>query len=332
LYNEDIFVDIDSVYRNIQTENVQNIDVLHYLQHESVNYTSKKTKFINKWKFTDLINLEPALCDFGIAFHITLAEEIIEYVFNIFTQSNKKKDQNHIFYLKMLYFYDLYQLIAWANMLDTTLDTKYAQYVTSVPMQLNNKVAKDIESKQLISTLNRSNKEWISTGIQKEYNTNVNAAEKLFDTVYQKTKNPKKVLANLLPVGHYFNHIARFYLPTGWYNYTAIQKTIKENDIIIGMDQRSSTGIIIKFKLRSPMHHVTNYQDSRLVEKGVACNSKTKLELKRIAKSLDINITNITNTEDFCTQIRQRLIYLELKEKGKENPLKYFYNVIAFAK
>lgn len=333
LYNEDIFVDTESVYRNIQLENIQSIDVLQYLQHESISYESKKIKFINKWKFTELLNLESALCDFGIMFHITLAEDIIVYVFSIFTQSNKKKDENHTFYLKMLYFYDLYQLIAWANMLDTTLEVKYAQYVTPVTIQLDNKNVnvQDSESKQLITTLNRSNKEWITTGLQKEYNNNLNASEKLFDTVYQKTKNPKKVLANLLPVGHYFKHIARFYLPSGWFNYTPAQQIIKENDIIIGIDQRSSTGIIIKFKLRSPMHHVQNYADSRLVEKGVACNSKTKLELKQIAKSLNIDTTNITNTEDFCTQIRKRLIYLELKEKGKEHPLKYFYNVIAFA-
>lgn len=344
LYNDEIFVDTESIYRSIQPDNIDYVDIMQYLKYESTDdYVSKKMRFINKWKLTDLVDLESALCDFGTAFHITFVEEIIQYIFNVFTQVDIKKDENHAFYLKMIYFYDLYQLIAWAHLLDSDMQNKYEQYVTPISLKLSKNISRDNgddtndtndtdtndtdgQTNQLIASLNHSDSEWISTELVKEYNNSLSISEKLFDVIYKKTNTQKKVMANLLPVGHYLSKIPRFYLPSGWYEHTNIKRYIKENTIIIGIDQRSKTGLTVKFKLRSP---TTKNIDSRYTETGISCSSKKKLELIEIAKKLNINTKGISNTEEYCKKIRQKLIYLELKEHGKINPVKYFYNVIS---
>lgn len=322
LHNEDIFVDTESIYRTLQLENIQYVDVLNFLQYETDNFSNKKIKFINKWHSTNIIDLEPALCDFGTAFHMALAEDIIMYIFNILTQ-HTPVDVHHDFYLKMLYFYDLYQLIVWASTIDTTLQPKYNIYVT--PAIILNMHLQNNETNQLITELHRSNITWLSTQSVKEYNENIIAIQK-------QLKSNKKVPANLLPVGHYFDSVPRFYLPSGWYDYTITQRPIKENDIIIGFDQRSKTGIVVKFKLRLPVQQIKKSADSRLIQKGVNCNSKSKEELQQIAKKLNINIANVSTVDELCIKIRQRLIYLELKEKDKPVPIKYFYNVITSEK
>jgi superfamily II DNA or RNA helicase len=335
IYNDELFIDTESIYRSLRHADGVYVDILKYLQYDSSDYINKKIRFIAKWKFTTLVDLEPSLCDFGTKFHIMFLEEIIEYMFTIWTEKNMKKNENHAFYLKMLYFYDLQRLIAWANMLDDELSAKYEKYITPVSLTLKNSdiTSKGTKSKgeinQLISSLNRSGSEWISTGLIAEFDNAVHESEKLFNNVYQKTGKHTKVRADLLPVGHYLSRIPRFYFNNEWFDYTLKNtRKITENDLIIGYDSRAKTGISIKFKLRSPVQKIKNYNDTRLMERGYTCINKSKSELKKIAEMLNINIKDMPNTEDICTKIRNRLIYLELTERKKESPIKYFYNVL----
>ena len=53
-------------------------------------------------------------------------------------------------------------------------------------------------------------------------------------------------------------------------------KEWKENNIIIGYDVKSETGIYIRFKIRSPIHTIKKFKDTRKIEKGSTCNSKSK--------------------------------------------------------
>jgi Helicase conserved C-terminal domain/Type III restriction enzyme, res subunit len=328
IYYNEPFVNPEITFRNISLPAVKLIDIGHFLQNDSSkNYTNKKLQFISRWKFTNLIDLEQSLHDFGIKFHIMFIEEIIAYMFNIWTSDQKKKE-NHLFYLKMLYFYDLHNLIAWAHLLDKTLEKKYSKYVTQVsvkPIDSSINFKENIENNILISSLNR-NKEWASSGIIKEFENSILESEKLFDKVYKKSNTIKKVKANLLPVGHYLGKIPRFYDKI-WFDHVITKnKSTKENDIVIGYDKRSNTGISIRFKLRSPINY--NNKDDRLIEQGTVCNSKSKIYLKDISKKLNIVIDSHSNTDNICNLIRNRLIYLELKEREKENGVKYFYNVL----
>lgn len=341
--NNEIFIDNETVYRSISYTDTKYTNIIQYLKYDSQNdYIDKKIRFINKWKFTEIIDLEQSLCDFGTKFHISFLEEIVKYMFNVWTLPDQKKDENHAFYLKMIYFYDLQKLIAWAHLLDKTLTKKYSVFVIPITLKItkNSNIDFPITSSPdnqnnnniLISTINRDDKAWISTNMIKAYNNNLHESEKLFDNIYKKTKKHTKVNADLLPVGHYLEKTSRFYHPdSGWFDYTTAidNKTIKENDIIIGYDKRSKTGLSIKFKLRNPIQKIKKYQDTRLIEKGTTCSTKSKSFLLDIAKKLGIHLTtNELNSSTICYKIRSKLIYLELKERQKNTNIKYFYNVL----
>ena len=88
-------------------------------------------------------------------------------------------------------------------------------------------------------------------------------------------KNPsvrKKVNADLAPIGHLLNYIPKFYHPIDkWFEspeYLDSNMSFTENNIIIGYDERSKTGIHVRFKVRSPIQNIKQYKDSRLIERG----------------------------------------------------------------
>jgi len=303
------------------------------------DFNTKKKKFINKWKSVSILNLEGCLSDFGNDFHIKLLEEIIEYVFNLLTSKNKKKDTTHNFYIKMLYFYDIYKLILWNHLIpDDALKSKYSKYVTNISLKLTGsnkltnekKPSNDINTNILVDTLNKNSKNWVSTGMINNFNQNVKEIDR---SIYVKNKNSseiQRVRADLLPVGHFLDKTPKIYDPAlnMWsdYNFT-INQNIKENNIIIGYDKRSTTGIFVKFKLREPR---IVKKDVRKVEKGSVCSTKSKAYLTDIAKKLGIDNDKDafdTSVDNLCEMIRAKLIYLELKENEKPNGVKYFYNI-----
>jgi hypothetical protein len=345
LINNIVNTEPEILFRVIDKVQDRYIDIGEYLSYDaSEDYKSKQLKFINKWKYTNILGLEQSLSDFGLNFHIQFIEKIISYIFNIWTSSDQKKDENHAFYLRMLYLYDLQNLVIWAHVVDSDLEKLYSKYVTPVSLKSPDEISSSTTTtaattksvadthsgsiNRLITALTKSRIEWMSEGMIKEYENNLHATNKLFDNIYKKKSHPK-VKANMLPVGHYIDTTARFYDPnTGWFNHIFKTQKFKENDVIIGYDQRSDTSISTKFKIRSPIHKIKNVSDARLVGKGGLCVSKSKVYLRDIAKQLGIVIDNISHTEDFCANIRSRLIYLELKERKKNSNIKYFYSIL----
>jgi hypothetical protein len=343
LVNNIVNTEPEILFRVIDKVQDRYIDIGEYLTYDAnEDYPSKQLKFINKWKYTNILKLEPSLSDFNITFHIQFIEKIISYMFRIWTTSDQKKDENHAFYLRMLALYDLQNLVIQAHLVDDPdLKKLYSKYVTPVLLkspddigastispETSSDVANSGNINTLIAALTKSRVEWMSEGMIKKYEADLHATEKMFDKIYKKKSHPK-VKANMLPVGHYIDTTARFYDPnTGWFNHIYKTKQYVENDIIIGYDQRSDTGISTKFKVRSPVQHIKKPSDARLLEKGGLCESKSKVFLIDIAKKLEMSVNNIGHIEGFCADIRKRLIYLELKEREKNSNIKYFYNIL----
>jgi hypothetical protein len=165
-----------------------------------------------------------------------------------------------------------------------------------------------------------------------EFEDRLSKANQLFEGVYKRTGSAKKINADLLPVGHFLSKIPRFFVPAlgGWINDpTFVEKNeqLKENDIIIGYDDRSKTGMSIKFKIRSPVQKIKQSRDNRLIEKGSICSTKSKEYLRALATKLDISEDDTLNVDTLCAKIRSKLIYFELKERIKKSKIKYFYFV-----
>lgn len=337
IHNGEPIIETESIFRKIIYKSTPDIDILEYLKYSSnYGYEDKKEKFIKKWKLVEIVNLQQSLSDFGIKFHIQFIEEVIEYVFRMWVDPKQNKIKNHDFYLKMLYFYDIQKLILWAYTIDGDLKERYKKYISPVTIKLINSkenienISESGQINLLISTLNKSNKEWISSGMIKDFEDKLHESEKLFNGIYKKSTVFKKVRADFLPVGHFMNNLPKLYnLEDKWteeVSYIHV-KTIKENPIIVGYDERSKTGIAVKFKIRNSNQNIKNHKDARLIEKGSVCNTKSKTYLFNILKKLDIKIKQTVSTEEICEKIRNKLIYLELQERVKQSGIRYFYYV-----
>ncbi len=329
-------IDIEMPYR-VSSKNIsKKINIKNYLSEKipNIDYNRNKIKFKSKYQYLDLDQMESAICDYGSDFHQLFIEEAITYIFNIFIGKRKNMSEFHEFYFKMLYYYDIIGIVIWANTVKDILYDKYKKFI------INNKDKKNkLSSGQnnniieiLESSINKSGCNWCPEEIQKEYYKSITESEKF--TINIKKKDNLKISANLLPVGHFIKKIPRFYdieLPEpGWIDVPSyinkITKDWKENNIIIGYDVKSETGIYIRFKIRSPIHSIKQFKDTRKIEKGSTCNSKSKQYLLEICNKLKIELPKKINISILCNKIREKLIYNEIKERKKENSnIKWFY-------
>ena len=284
-----------------------------------------------------------AVCDFGTDFHIAFLEECIEYVFGVWTDSKIKKSPLHAFYFKMLNYYDLRKLVIWGHTLKAFMFKKYDKILTPVSINIKKDVGQKLEKitiqdkemstsgviNLLKSSINKSELNWVSSGMKKQFEDGLNKSLALFDGTYKKPMKAMKVNADVVPVGHFLNYIPKFYTPDDkWVEspeYLNSNEIFEENNIIVGYDERSKTGIHIRFKVRSPIQNIKQYKDSRLIEKGSVCSSKSKVYLKEIANKLGIKVAGKINVTNLCNDIRTKLIYLELKERIAKTKKKYFY-------
>lgn len=351
LNNEPLKI-IELPYRIIKSKESSQIDIKKFLEdgNSLIKYSDKRDRFFNKWNNVSIENLEMAVCDFGTDFHISFLEECIQYIFNVWVDAKMKKSTMHAFYFKMLNYYDLRKLLIWGHTLKPYVFKKYAQYLNPVTVKMQQKKTKNIQQKLedikikdkdmstsglinlLKSSLNKSDLHWVSSGLKQQFEENLEKSLKLFDGNYKKPKGTNsKVNADLVPVGHFLTYIPKFYHPNdGWYEspeYLNTKETFIENETIVGYDERSKTGVHIRFKIRNPIQNIKQYKDSRLIEKGSVCSSKSKVYLKEIAKKIGINYndTKKINVTSLCNDIRTKLIYLELKERINKTKKKWFY-------
>jgi hypothetical protein len=333
---------IDSIFR-IKNDNKKfEININEYTKSSlSFNrYNSLKFTFMQTYKSKSISEMTDVLCVHGPDFHIMLIEEIISYIFDIWTDSSKlqSKEYNE-FYFQMLYFYDTMGFIVWMNTVKDYIHETYEEFdniilvnddiineSTIIPKKydLNNRR----QLLGLIGSIERSNCSWCPNTISIRYN---NSLEKSKQRFLEKQIKNIIITDDMVPVGHFMGDIPRFYHPNrGWYStpeYSHSEKDWVENDIIIGFDIRSEGGMYIRFKLRNPKHKVKHQTDARLTERGIICSSNNKSYLLNLCKKLKIkNIDKMYNITTLCNEIRTIIIYNELYERAKGSNIKWYYN------
>lgn len=183
----------------------------------------------------------------------------------------------------------------------------------------------------LKSSIKKSRCDWLPADQKRKFYKSLTATIELS---HEQAKNyaKKGVPANLLPIGHFMKKIPKFYHPeNGWYEVSDYISTTqirwKENPIIIGYDERSKTGVHVRFKIRNPIQNVKQYKDTRKIEKGSVCSSKSKEYLFDIARQLKIDIPGKINVGTLCDIIRARLIRNEIDaRKSLDSNIKWFYH------
>ena len=346
-------MDIDACYRTVTQARDVTININSFMQTKRVDfdYEDKRKIFYRKYSDTAIENMENVICEYGALFHHKFIEECVTYVFNAWTV-NVEKSEYHEFYFKMLYYYDLLSLVMWVYTSKPRITADYSQYAIPVKAKdiklramkkYNTREAgesedispednSDLASSGVInllkSTLNRTSNMWIPQEFRVQFAEIVAKSLALYDGKKKRSKLINKVSAELLPIGHFIGKFPRIYHPLrGWEenpSYAQNETEYIENNIIIGFDERSNTGIHIRFKLRNPIHAIKKHKDSRETEKGTACKNKSKPFLIDTAKKLKIEFDE-SNVEDLCVLIRSKLIRNELKERILKSNIKYFY-------
>lgn len=347
-------IDFEMLYRLNRDDYMSSINMNSFVQTKRIDfdYVEKKKIFIRKHRDTLIENMENIVCEYGSMFHIKFLEECIEYVFNVWTNPNVEKSPDHDFYFKMLYYYDLLSLVMWAYTCKPKIFQNYTRYAIPVKAKdIKLKTLQKYENREeeledvsppddsdlassgvinlLKATYNKTSNYWIPKEFRTEYNKILNKTSDLFAGRKKKSKTFVKVNADLLPIGHYISEFPRIYHPEkGWDEnpiYLQNEEDYRENNFIVGFDERSATGVHIRFKIRNPIHNIKKHKDSRETEKGTVCKSKSKEYLIGVAKKLDVLVPDKVNVEELCVLIRSKLIRLELKERIKKSKIKYFY-------
>lgn len=313
----------ESPYRiNNKLKNIS-ININDYLSsnlNES-SYLYRKEKYYRVYANENLKGIINAICDYTVDFHIAFIEEIIHIIFTLLTEKKTNLDDHKIsdnmlkFYIKMLYYYDLFDIIMFYN---NSRDYIRKTYELKCEKCTNkNAIQMSIEH-----TLSHSSCKWCPDVVKISYYQNI---ENLYNSI--QSKGP--INGDILPIGYFIDQSPKFYHPNkGWYpaaEYSRGNDKFQENDIIIGFHQKSKTGLRIKFKIRQPIHKQNMSSDTRKLEKGTFCVTKSKGELLEILQKLGLEIDSKANTAIICEEIRARLMYLEIQERKKGTSIKYFY-------
>lgn len=333
---------IEAPYRTNTINNKKEIDMAKYM--ETVDpldyYERKKNRFINKYKDTDLNNISKAICEYNTEYHIKFIEDCIYYIQKHLIDNKEMLDINNDFYFKILYYYDILGLVIFADTIELDKAHQFKDYVlpsmrgkSCKPCNSDNKSTSEKGLKSLInmleSSIENSECSWCPNVSQKKVLESI----KLIDD-FKKSKIHKKVVANLLPVGHRIGNNIRILHPVqGWYSTSFSDETItkkyKENDMIIGYDEKSKTGIFTRFKIRNPKHKQQKHQDLRLMERGMVCTYKNKQTILDYLKKLGVDMDKIYSSKhniySLCEELRSILILKELNERQKNSNIKYFY-------
>jgi len=331
-FYDNINVDLDILYRNNIYTAKKEIDLNDYINNTNINnFTIIKKYFINKYYNVQIDNLFEIITEYDYDFHLQLIEEIVEYFFNLYTDINYQKDINHDFYLKVLYFYNKFNIIIFANKLDNDLVDIYGKYIISTK-NLTFTVSDDNYTNYNYNNLVSSLEDEYSMINQDKnvnlqfsyYNKAINESNNYLNT---KTKNIK-IFDYLLPIGHIFGKEFRFYNPAKYWftklNYNVIKMKFVDNNIIIGYLEKTNVGFDIVFKLKFP--NIGKIKDQRQIQTGLNCLNMDKPDLYKICKLLNIDISKIKNRKtNICNLIKFTLIKKELEERKKKSNVRYFY-------
>ncbi len=341
-------VNIEIPFRGFHKQKQIHVNIQSYLDSSTTqfDYINRRQRFYNKYKDVSIDNMKTAICDYGPEFHICLVEECISCIFINLVFPYRKRPTMYNFYFKMLYYYDMMNIIIWGNTAKEYIINLYKKYTidTSAPVD---KVNDKSDKSEVIDTAEKIGREAILNLLQstidktscidcsaqaiEQYNVSLKENEKLAKIYKVGTKSKEDVIVpvalNKLPIGHYLKFIPRFFHPIRlWFDTPEYFKSkIKwiENDIIIGFEKKQ--GMKTRFMIRNPKQKMKHFEDIRMMETGSECASKPKKYLENIARALKIQLPDSINVVVLCKKINTQLLMLELVERKKGSNVKYFY-------
>jgi len=323
-----LVLDIEQPFRidNEDTGHENFIDISGYLQTKTLTdeYPFKKLKFRQKFEKVSIDDMDYAICEFGSEFHSMLLCDCIAYVFDSWT-GKAKKSEYHDFYFKMLTFYDVIGVVIWADSAKDFVLEHYTQYI--------GKKAASASDSDIVRMLKSSINTWVPAEAKKKMASIMTMSAQMFDSKSHSSHSSHLVPPSQLPIGNAINKVPKFYKYEAGKDWTEVSNYIDhsvsqwiENDVLVGYDEKSKSGVHIRFKIRNPIQNVKQYKDTRKIERGTVCGSKSKEYLLGILKKIEGTIPPKVNVGNLCTAIRKALISREIAERKKGTNIKWFYH------
>ncbi len=332
--------DFNNIISELKNEKRNIYSINKYLElNKFDNYQHIKSFFCEKYNDYKIQNLFSTITEYDYDFHLHFIEEIIEYFINLSLRINTEYDQYHELYIKMLYFYNKFNIIIFANKLDKDSYSYYEKYI----IQTNEKTytSSDSDYLKVDDDFNYNN---LISSVEEEYKNTSNdnlqfyiyhKVKKIINKQLQSiiTKKSKKIYDYILPVGHIFTKNIKIYNPEykKWIvktNYNKIVSKFKDNKQIIGYLEKDKTGFDISFKIRLNNNTINKDidGDKRKTIHGSICNHVEKESLNNILKILNIKYEGKQRKTNICNTIKLELIKLELQErKNPKSNIRYFY-------
>jgi hypothetical protein len=336
------------LYRKYRQRINKDVNIYKYVKHDMKdNYELDKINLIEKYINLDIEDLSSFVNNVSVKFNIKFLEEIIEYVFNSWTNTSTLKSEYHDFYFKILYYYDILGLVIWGDELDMEQLETYKKYIIPVDPKKKIKMSSmsNVESSKSsyhkalklsakLSKMSSNTKGKKHKKLEEISKMDISGdvmTAKLSKNDYKISGKTIKIAADLLPIGHFIDIKTKLWHPEKkWITVPAFNKyNIKfiENDKLIGYHDRPTNSLKIKFKIRKPFN-MTELQerDNRLIEKGSVCVYHTKNELAKFAKLLDVKTTPGDKAKTICDKIEMELQVREFNERKNKTKIKWFYN------
>jgi hypothetical protein len=313
--SDKILVDVETYLRRPAKNSGAriNIDAFVKSSRADINYTAKRAQFVKE--YTGRNDIMSFLVEYSANFQMAFAEEAI--IFAGLSNKDRTKIASNIadLYEKVIELLDKFNVIVYlaevAKYKDTAKQYKHGLPKLPPTTPLGYMTAKSV---------------------------------RLFDadggnSVLQNT--PETIIADIAAKGKWLE-ISKIALN----RHTAY----KENDIIIGYLETTEDGM--RFKLRKPVHKIKDdiardkhakitkselegtatraiVGDTRLIERGIVCNTKNKYDLLQIIASLGVSTSKLSKTDirirKLCEIIKTKLLENEIKERQRDSRYKYVY-------
>jgi len=284
-----------------------------------------RDSFIKSIKDTPIEDLDYIIDSVEPNIHLNSIIMIIEYFNDMWLRPAWEISPSHDTLVKLLFFYNKFRIIIFANMMDTDTADEYL-YMFRDKIQRTKKglyTSSDSHYKDYPSLVNSTNS---AEEIYQEY-----SKIKYYNYNKYKAKflpSEDKVKDKFIPIGHYFtmdikilNSKRQWVTNNNFNKLTTLKNVYQDNKYVIGFLEKDKAGLYISFKLKLD-NQKKEIIDSRKNISGSICETYEKDKLIEICGKLGIDHNN--RKALMCEQIKIKLIQLELKARKENSKIRYF--------
>lgn len=309
-------------YRPVVTKTSNKIDVNKIVNSE-FNQIRVRDIFI---KSLENIAIEDFNIEDGeVDLHLNIIILLVEYFNDMWLRpSTWQMLDSHDTLVKLLFFYNKFRIIIFANVMSTSTNTSYMNLFRD----------RIVKTRKDLYTSSDSHYE--------DYPALLNSTESI-DEIYQESKKIKyynyhknknnfyprdKVKDNLIPIGHYFNKEIRiltanrqWVTDNNFNRLSSLKQVYIDNPKIVGFLERDRPGLHLSFKIRLN-NSSKDITDSRKLRQGSICETYEKEHLIKICKMIGIESSNRKSL--MCESIKLKLIDMELKARRSNSNVRFF--------